>query len=109
MKTIRNILAVLSILAVSSNLAYSADTSTCYHQADLARSIMLMRQVPVPLPKALASANLGDNSKIDRIATMFVEWAYQEPLYRVRENKIQAAEDFSNMIYITCTKTLRGE
>ena len=80
---------------------------TCGLVANLSKSIMDNRQIGVPLVDMI---DVPDNIEIEALANIVREIileAYDRPKFSTKEYQIEAAEEFSNEVLLSCLKSLK--
>lgn len=100
-KTIITSIITAGILLVAPVTSYANSTKElCESQQDLAHVVMRARQAGLPLKNILASV------KQVKAGEEIVRMAYTLPKYSSEEYRADAADEFSNKIYLLCMSSL---
>jgi outer membrane murein-binding lipoprotein Lpp len=98
-------LLLTASLALCSSSAYADDF--CTDQAELATSIMQLRQMGAPVSKMIKAANNSSDERLRKLMVSYTETAYSRERYATKEYQHQAAVDFGTEVYNTCKQVRR--
>lgn len=101
MKGITTALVVLALVAAKGAYANNEADGLCTVTQELARSIMIARQLGQPLDKIMKIV------EGDEMSQLMVLRAYQRPAFLTEENRRQAAVEFGNEMGVLCYEGMR--
>ena len=106
MKTL--IVALMMVVPVSVAAEESKDLGPemCAALGQMSESIMLSRQVGVPLSQMIEiTSNEGEDEELQKTIRKIVLAAYDEPRYNSVDYQQQAAQEFNNKVVLECLRS----
>ena len=90
------------LLTLLAPMANATRIDSCPTVGGMAKAVMQLRQGGVAISEPLARAQSDFDGVTQELVVKMITDAYEQPLMRVRENKLEAVTEFENMWTVAC-------